>query len=256
MSATDRLTRTRMLLGDEGLSRLQNAAVMVVGLGAVGGYALEALARSGIGRLVSVDFDVFDEMILQNKADFFFQILALTSTVGQKKTEVARRRVLDINPDCIVETKDMFVNADTLPQLLDIPVDFVVDAIDALNPKCCLMEALYERGIPFISSMGAALKTDPSFIKCGTLSASKNCGLAKFIRKRLRKRGLEISRINCVYSDEQVCLPETALAFDGDDASAGRVRHTLGSLPTITAIFGLTIANYVITSLSGHRRIN
>lgn len=164
--------------------------------------------------------------------------------------------MLDINPDCIVETKDMFVNADTLPQLLDIPVDFVVDAIDALNPKCCLMEALYERGIPFISSMGAALKTDPSFIKCGTLSASKNCGLAKFIRKRLRKRGLEISRINCVYSDEQVCLPETALAFDGDDASAGRVRHTLGSLPTITAIFGLTIANYVITSLSGHRRIN
>ena len=250
MSATDRLTSTRMLLGDEGLSRLQNAAVMVVGLGAVGGYALEALARSGIGRLVLVDFDVFDESNINR------QILALTSTVGQKKTEVARRRVLDINPDCIVETKDMFVNADTLPQLLDIPVDFVVDAIDALNPKCCLMEALYERGIPFISSMGAALKTDPSFIKCGTLSASKNCGLAKFIRKRLRKRGLEISRINCVYSDEQVCLPETALAFDGDDASAGRVRHTLGSLPTITAIFGLTIANYVITSLSGHRRIN
>lgn len=250
MSATDRLTRTRMLLGDEGLSRLQNAAVMVVGLGAVGGYALEALARSGIGRLVLVDFDVFDESNINR------QILALTSTVGQKKTEVARRRVLDINPDCIVETRDMFVNAYTLPQLLDIPVDFVVDAIDALNPKCCLMEALYERGIPFISSMGAALKTDPSFIKCGTLSASKNCGLAKFIRKRLRKRGLEISRINCVYSDEQVCLPETALAFDGDDASAGRVRHTLGSLPTITAIFGLTIANYVITSLSGHRRIN
>ena len=250
MSATDRLTRTRMLLGDKGLSRLQNAAVMVVGLGAVGGYALEALARSGIGRLVLVDFDVFDESNINR------QILALTSTVGQKKTEVARRRVLDINPDCIVETRDMFVNADTLPQLLDIPVDFVVDAIDALNPKCCLMEALYERGIPFISSMGAALKTDPSFIKCGTLSASKNCGLAKFIRKRLRKRGLEISRINCVYSDEQVCLPETALTFDGDDVSAGRVRHTLGSLPTITAIFGLTIANYVITSLSGHRRIN
>lgn len=152
MSATDRLTRTRMLLGDEGLSRLQNAAVMVVGLGAVGGYALEALARSGIGRLVLVDFDVFDESNINR------QILALTSTVGQKKTEVARRRVLDINPDCIVETKDMFVNADTLPQLLDIPVDFVVDAIDALNPKCCLMEALYERGIPFISSMGGGIK--------------------------------------------------------------------------------------------------
>ena len=242
-----RLTRTRMLLGDEGITRLQRATVMLIGLGAVGGYALEALARSGIGRLILVDFDVFDETNINR------QILALSSTVGRLKTEVARERVLDINPDCRVEVRNLFVNAETLPALLETPVDFVIDAIDALNPKCCLMEELYRRGIPFISSMGAALKSDPAFIKCGMLSASKNCGLAKFIRKRLRRRGVEISRIQCVYSDEQVSLPETALCAAETAAENGRVRHTLGSLPTITAIFGLTIANYVITRLSGYK---
>lgn len=242
-----RLTRTHMLLGDEGITRLQHATVMLIGLGAVGGYALEALARSGIGRLILVDFDVFDETNINR------QILALSSTVGRLKTEVARERVLDINPDCRVEVRNLFVNAETLPALLETPVDFVIDAIDALNPKCCLMEELYRRGIPFISSMGAALKSDPAFIKCGTLSASKNCGLAKFIRKRLRRRGVEINRIQCVYSDEQISLPETALCAAETAAENGRVRHTLGSLPTITAIFGLTIANYVITRLSGYK---
>lgn len=242
-----RLQRTQMLLGDEGLSRLQQASVMVIGLGAVGGYALEALARAGIGRLILVDFDAFDETNINR------QILALSSTVGQKKTEVARHRVLDINPDCKVEIRETFVNADTLPELLSEPLDFVVDAIDALNPKCCLIEALCQREIPFISSMGAALKSDPSCIKVGALSTSKNCSLAKFIRKRLRKRGLDISRISCVYSDEQVCLPETALQESEAPADNGRVRHILGSLPTITAIFGLTIANQVILKLSGYK---
>ncbi len=244
----DRVKRTRMLLGDKGMERLQQANVMVVGLGAVGGYALEALARAGVGHLILVDFDVFDASNINR------QILALTSTVGQKKTDVAKARVLDINPDCQVETVDTFVNADTLPKLLDRPLDYVVDAIDALNPKCCLIESLFERKVPFISSMGAALKSDPSCIKTGKLSASKNCGLAKFIRKRLRKRGVEISQINCVFSDEQVTLPETALSLDGEAPDNGRLRHTLGSLPTITAIFGLTIANHVITSLAGYKQ--
>ena len=242
-----RLLRTQMLLGEEGLRKLQNSTVMVIGLGAVGGYALEALARSGIGHLVLVDFDIFDETNINR------QILALTSTVGQKKTEAARRRVLEINPFCKVETREMFVNAETVPELLSQPVDFVVDAIDALNPKCCLIEALCQREIPFISSMGAALKSDTSCIKAGALSASKNCSLAKFIRKRLRKRGLDISRISCVYSDEQVCLPETALQESDNPAENGRSRHILGSLPTITAIFGLTIANQVILRLSGYK---
>ena len=108
--------------------------------------------------------------------------------------------------------------------------------------------------IPFISSMGAALKTDPSKIKTGFLSNSKNCSLAKFIRKRLRKRGIDISKIICVFSEEAVNLPDTALALPEDEAKQGRTRHTLGSLPTITAIFGLTIANYVILKLSSVKK--
>lgn len=235
-----------MLLGDEGINKLQNSSVMVIGLGAVGGYALEAIARAGVGRLILVDFDVFDETNINR------QILALSSTIGRKKTEVAKERVLEINPQCCVEIRDVFVNSETLPHLLEIPVDFVIDAIDALNPKCCLIEELYQRGIPFISSMGAALKSDPSFIKCAPLSNSKNCGLAKFVRKRLRKRGIDVTQIDCVFSDQQVNLPPTALSSEKAESEQGRIRHTLGSLPTITAIFGLTIANFVITKLSGY----
>lgn len=242
-----RLMRTQMLLGNSGIERLQNATVMIIGLGAVGGYALEALARSGIGRLILVDFDVFDETNINR------QILALTSTLGRKKTEVARERVLEINPACQIEIREIFVNEQTIPDLLQTPVDFVVDAIDALNPKCCLIEALYQRQIPFISSMGAALKSDPSFIKCGALSQSKNCGLAKFIRKRLRRRGVEIAQIPCVFSDQPSDLPATALCSAAEETSNGRNRNTMGSLPTITAIFGLTIANYVITKLAGYK---
>ncbi len=243
-----RFMRTEMLLGKEAMQKLQSSTVMIVGLGAVGGYVTEALARSGVGRLILVDFDEFEESNINR------QILALSSTLGQKKTVVAAQRIKEINPDAEVEIKDIFVNKDTLPALLSCRVDFVVDAIDALNPKCDLMEALYAANIPFISSMGAALKTDPTKIKTGFLSNSKNCSLAKFIRKRLRKRGVDISKIMCVFSEEVVNLPDTALALPADEAKQGRTRHTLGSLPTITAIFGLTLANYVILKLSSVKK--
>ncbi len=243
-----RLLRTQMLLGEEGIKNLQKSSVMLIGLGAVGGYVLEALARAGIGHLLLVDFDEFEESNINR------QILALNSTLGQKKTSVAKARVKDINPDCQVELFNVFVNADTLPELLSHKADFVIDAIDALNPKCCLLEELSKKNIPFISSMGAALKTDPSHIKLGKLSSSRNCPLAKFVRKRLRHRGVDISKICCVYSDEQISLPDTALQPSEEQLSEGRIRHTIGSLPTITAIFGLTIANEVICSLSGYKK--
>ena len=251
-----RFQRTEALLGTEAMYKLQNSSVMVVGLGAVGGYALEALARSGIGKLILVDFDVVEESNINR------QILALSSTIGKSKTEVAKERVLQINPNCKVETREMFVNADTLEHLLEYKADMVVDAIDALNPKCCLMEELYKREIPFISSMGAALKTNPECIKFAKLSNSKNCSLARFIRKRLKKRGIDISQIDCVFSDEQTELAENAVFMDEESINTeisagrqGRIRNTLGSLPTITAIFGLTIANQVILKLSGRLRI-
>lgn len=243
-----RFTRTQMLLGAEGIKKLNKSKVMIIGLGAVGGYVLEALARSGIENFVLIDFDKFEESNINR------QILALTETIGIEKIEVAKQRVLSINPKANVETINIFVNNDTIDNILQYNPDFVVDAIDALNPKCCLIQTLIERKIPFISSMGAALKTDPSKIKLGNLSNSKNCSLAKFVRKRLRKRQIDISKIRCVWSEEQTNLPEQAIEFDNNDNSTGRIRHTLGSLPTITAIFGLTIANDIILRLSEYKK--
>lgn len=243
-----RFSRTQMLLGVEGIKQLNNAKVMIIGLGAVGGYVLEALARSGIGHFILVDFDKFEESNINR------QILALDETLGMKKIDVAKQRVLSINPSAQIETVDIFVNNDTIDMILQYSPDFVVDAIDALNSKCCLIQTLTEQKIPFISSMGAALKIDPSKIKIGKLSNSKNCSLAKFVRKRLRKRNIDISKIRCVWSEEQTDLPEQAIEFDNTDNSTGRIRNTLGSLPTITAIFGLTIANDIILTLSGYKK--
>jgi tRNA A37 threonylcarbamoyladenosine dehydratase len=244
----ERFARTKMLLGESGLNKLKKAKVMIIGLGAVGGYVLEALARSGVGSFILVDFDKFEESNINR------QILALSETIGMKKTEVAKQRVLSINPNAEIEIIDIFVNNDTIDKILFHKPDFVVDAIDALNPKCCLIQALVEKNIPFISSMGAALKTDTSKIKFGNLSNSKNCSLAKFVRKRLRKREVDISKIKCVWSEEQIVLPPQALECDTSDVSSGRIRHTLGSLPTITAIFGLTIANNLILEISASKK--
>lgn len=256
MTENRRFLRTEALLGKEGMDRLQQATVMVVGLGAVGGYALEALARSGIGHLILVDFDVIEESNVNR------QILALTSTIGEKKTIAAAKRVAEINPTCRVEVREMFANQDTIDELLRIPTDYVVDAIDALNPKCGLIEELWRRKIPFVSSMGAALKTDAACIKFGRLNSTKNCGLAKFIRKRLKKRGVALNEICCVSSDEQICYSENAVFMEEDVPNRqiscqqqGRVRNTLGSLPTITAIFGLTIANQIIQSIAGNKNL-
>lgn len=240
----DRFMRTRLLLGEEGVNRLQKSTVMIIGLGAVGGYALEAIARAGVGKLILVDFDRFDLTNINR------QILALSSTIGQKKADIAAARVKEINPACGVIIKDLFVNRETLPELLAEPVDMVVDAIDTLSSKCDLMEELCRRQIPFISSMGAALKTDPSCIRQASLNQTKNCGLSRMIRSRLKKRGLDLKNIPCVYSDQQINLPETAVISNPDDENGCPVRNTLGSLPTITAIFGLMIADYVIKSLS------
>ena len=239
-----RFSRTSMLLGKDKMQKLRDKKIMIIGMGAVGGYVLEGLSRAGINNFVLVDFDCFDETNINR------QILATTETIGQKKVEVAKARVLSINPQASVKIKDIFINSEKISEILSECPDMVIDAIDSLNPKCDLIEALYKHSIPFISSMGAALKTDVSKIKYGNLSNSKNCSLAKFVRKRLRKRGVDISNIKCVWSEEQTILPEGALELSDEISISGRVRHTLGSLPTITAIFGLTIANQVILWLS------
>lgn len=235
----ERFMRTEMLLGSEGLKKLKDATVMVVGLGAVGGYALEALARSGIGHLVLVDFDVFDLSNINR------QILALTSTVGQKKTEVAKKRVLDIHPKCKVELEDCFVSIENINKILNRKIDFVVDAIDSIKEKSDMMAALCEKKIKFVSAMGAALKTDVNALKTDFLSHTKYCPMAKKLRKELKNKGLDISKIMCVYSTEQSDSSQKPIK---ENPTGGKA--ILGSMPTVTAVMGLMLAHYVILSLA------
>ncbi|MBR5160200.1 MAG: tRNA threonylcarbamoyladenosine dehydratase [Thermoguttaceae bacterium] len=274
---SDRLSRIRLLMGDECLSRLQNSSVLVIGLGAVGSYTVEALARSGVGRLALVDFDLINETNINR------QLYALTSTVGQFKHEVAARRVKDINPDCCVSSKRLFVDENNIRELLaEEKWDFVMDAIDPVGPKVQLIKALAESGLPFLSSMGAACRTDPTKIKIGALDKIRTCPLAAAVRKRLKKEKISLS-IPCIFSEESAIISESKIEevlpivhpadissqvqdsrakemqselvsppqwVDGE-YQRGRARRPLGSLPTLTGIFGLTAANEIILRLSG-----
>lgn len=235
----ERFMRTEALLGKQGIKNLENSTVMVIGLGAVGGYALEAIARSGVGHLILVDFDCFDITNINR------QILALTSTIGHKKTDVAKQRVFEINPKCEVVLEDMFLSCGNIDILFKRKVDYVIDAIDTINAKCDLLVYLQQHKIPFISSMGAALKQDCSCIKLAKLSQTINCPMARLVRQNLKKRGANISEIDCVFSSEQCILPDTAIRTNPDGG-----KNILGSLPTITAVFGLMMANKVIHELA------
>lgn len=218
----DRLARIRLLLGDENVKKLQNATVMVVGCGAVGSFAIEALARSGVGHLVVVDFDKIEESNINR------QLFALTSTVGTPKVSVAAARVRDINPDAVVEAFDMFFDDAHAP---DVAPDFVIDAIDSVPSKIALAAWCQARNIPFISSMGAARKTDIAQIKIGRLSKTTVCPLAAKIRRLVRNARMPDYPV--VYSTQ------VANSNLGPD-------NTFGSMITITGTFGLMCANYAI----------
>ncbi len=237
----DRLSRMRLMVGEKGLETLRKSHVCVVGCGAVGGYALEALARAGIGHLSLIDFDTVTISNINR------QILALHSTLGQKKVDVAKARILDIAPEIKVDTYDLLITQKTVQTLADLKPDFVVDAIDSLNPKVCLIETLLKNKIPFVSCMGAALKTKPNLIQVEKMKKTKNDPLAAFIRKYLRRRCVDLN-FPVVYSPELV-QDKSKLALPDTIPEKGRVRHQMGSLPTITGIFGLTCAQVVLDYL-------
>ena len=253
-----RLERIERMVGPEGIARLQSAHVAVIGLGAVGSYAVEALARAGVGRLRLVDFDIIRQTNINR------QLYALESTMGMPKTQVARERVLQINPCCEVETLRVFVHTDTMQQTLAGPPHLIVDAIDAVNPKVELLAAAVQRGIPIVSSMGAALRTDPTAVRVGPLSNSVGCPLAKRVRVVLRRRGVPL-QFQCVYSVEPadpifVGEPDDDMGGEGGCTGRGRSRRVLGSLPTMTGVFSLVAANTALRMILGdlfpgeHRR--
>lgn len=234
----DRLSRMRLMVGEKALKTLKKSHVLVAGCGAVGGFAIEALARSGIGHLTIVDNDVVSITNINR------QLVALHSTIGKKKVDVMRARVLDIAPEIKVDVMDKLINAESVEEILTCQPDFVVDAIDSLNPKVCLIEALVRAGIPFVSSMGAAMKTRPELVRVAKMKDSYQCPLAAFIRKRLRRRNVLLD-FPVVYSPEK---PDKAHLKMPDESiqKSGRIRHEMGSLPTLTGIFGLTAAQVAL----------
>ncbi|MBL4903420.1 MAG: tRNA threonylcarbamoyladenosine dehydratase [Desulfocapsa sp.] len=246
----ERFSRTRCFLGEEQFRLLTQAMVTIVGLGAVGGYAAEGLARAGVGRLRLVDFDTIQLSNINR------QILALDNSIGLPKVEVAKERIQLINPQCQVEALQLFAADETLDEILNPSPNILIDAIDSLNPKVQLLAGAHKRNVTTFSSMGAALRTDPSKIKTGDIMSSTHCPLAKHVRNRLRRQGIE-GGIQCIYSTEQIEFTYQGPEETSQPASAyenrGRKRNVLGSLPTITGIFGLILANEVILQLTRNK---
>ncbi len=257
MRTNHRFSRVRLLVGEEGLNRLASRSVAVFGVGGVGSYAAEALARSGIGRLTLVDFD---DICLTNVNR---QIHALDGTIGRPKVEVMAERCRQINPEIEAEPVKAFFNADAAESLLYRDYDYVLDCIDHITAKLSLLELAVRRGIPIISSMGAANKLDPGKITVADLAKTSKCRLARIIRKELRKRG--ISRgIRVVYSteefrplrDETAACNENCICPNREEQvwSCEHRRVILGTSSYIPPIFGLTMAGEVIRDLLAEGR--
>ncbi|KQB92414.1 MULTISPECIES: tRNA threonylcarbamoyladenosine dehydratase [Geobacillus] len=237
-------SRNELAIGPEGLEKLKNATVAVLGVGGVGSFAVEALARSGVGRLVLVDRDNVDITNINR------QIHALLSTIGRSKVELMKERIADINPACEVIALQMFYTEETYEQFFAYNLDFVIDASDTIMYKVHLMKQCLERGIPIISSMGAANKMDPTRFRIADISKTHTDPIAKVIRAKLRKEGIRRG-IPVVFSDEKpVKIREDVRQVVGNDASPIRkAKMPPSSNAFVPSVAGLIMASYVINEL-------
>lgn len=231
------LERTSLLLGDEKLERLRNANVLVVGLGGVGAYAAEMIARAGVGRMTIADADVVSESNINR------QLIALHSTVNRPKTEVMAERLRDINPKIELNIVSRFIKDDETDALLDSDnFDYVVDAIDTLSPKLALIKGALDRQIPLVSSMGAGAKTDPAKMEICDIAKTHHCPLAHMLRKRLHKIGVR-KGFTAVFSPEPVREGAMILCEEQNKKS------NMGTISYIPAVFGIGCASVVIRGL-------
>ena len=243
----NQFSRTQLMFGAEGMDKLRRARVAVFGLGGVGGYAVEALARSGVGTLDLIDDD---RVCLSNLNR---QILATRSTLGQFKVDAAQRRVLDINPDAVVHTYKTFYGPETAEQFDFTQFDYIVDAIDTVTGKLALVEQAERAGVPIISCMGAGNKLEPTAFEVADISKTSICPLARIMRKELRKRG--IKKLKVVYSKEEAMAPVEEASDDGDDGVPGPERkgsprrQTPGSNAFVPAVAGLILAGEAVKDL-------
>lgn len=229
----ERFSRTALLLGETAVEALAQKHVAVFGVGGVGGFAAEALARAGIGKLTIVDNDRVSPSNLNR------QLLALHSTIGQKKTDVMRARLLDINPDLDVIVRDVFFLPENADTFCFADYDYVVDAIDTVAGKIALAVCAREAGVPIIASMGAGNKLDPTQFEVADLAKTSVCPLARTMRRELRKHGIEHMKV--VYSKEPALQPQ------GDPP--GGERPVPGSVSFVPGAVGLILAGEVVKDL-------
>ena len=230
--------RTRLLLGEEKMERLQQAHGLVVGLGGVGAYAAEMICRAGVGRMTIVDADTVQPTNINR------QLPALHSTMGKEKAEVLAARFKDINPDIQLTVLPVFLKDDNIPELLDAArYDFIVDAIDTLAPKCYLIAEALKRHIKIVSSMGAGAKSDITQIRFADIWDTYHCGLSKAVRKRLQKLGIK-RKLPVVFSTEQADPKAVLLTEDEQNK-----KSTCGTVSYMPAVFGCYLAEYVIKRL-------
>ena len=234
----EQFLRTGMLLGTQALERLQKARVAVFGIGGVGGYTVEALARSGVGQLDLIDSDTVSISNINR------QILATHSTVGMPKVEAARRRILDINPDCVVRTHQIFYTPETADRFDFTRYDYIVDAIDTVTGKLQLVQRAVEAGTPIICCMGTGNKLDASAFEVADISKTSMCPLARIMRKELSKRG--IRHLKVVYSKEEALTPT---GWEEEAAALGK-RQIPGSVAFVPGAAGLILAGEVIRDIA------
>lgn len=243
MDEFDRFNRTERLLGQDMMQRLHSSRIIIFGVGGVGSWTAEALIRTGIGHLTIVDADSVAASNINR------QLMALTSTVGQPKAEVLRQRLTDINPSADITAICRQYSADTADEFDLTRFDYVVDAIDSLSDKALLLVNATRQKVKIVSSMGAALKIDPTRIKVGEFRSVKGCRLAAALRNKFKRTGVWPSRkIQCVYSDE--LLQNKSDRKDATGAMSYSKVAINGAMCHITAIFGMTLAGLVIESLT------
>jgi tRNA A37 threonylcarbamoyladenosine dehydratase len=231
----ERRKRTEALVGAEAVSRLSATSVLIFGLGGVGGYALEALARAGVGRLCFADFDVVSESNCNR------QILATTDSIGKKKAEIAAERVKSINPSAEIVMFDCFADESNIESVFSLASpDFVIDAVDTVSAKLSIIAESKRRRIPIITCMGTGNKLDATKFMIGNIAKSSICPLARVVRTELRKRN--ISGVTALWSTE---LPRALVA----ESEQGR--HVPASISYVPAVAGLLLAGHVIRSVVG-----
>lgn len=244
--------RTKILVNHDGLEKIKSSNILVAGIGGVGGYVVEGLVRAGIENITIIDNDTVDITNINR------QLIALNSTIGKPKTEIFTTRIHDINPNCKVTALDIFLNNSNIEETITSQsYHFIVDCIDSLNCKVGLVETAWKKGLRVYSSMGAGGKLDPTQIEVADLYKTSICPLARFMRSRLKKRGVG-KGITAVFSKETPIPPippEITTEAPSSDSSnvtelKTRERSTIGSISYIPAIFGLTIAGEIIKEIT------